>query len=276
MNLYILKIKRIVPLSVSLLWAATICYALLKWLFISQDIGLIKKEAWDIFIPLFLSLAIAFGVLGRRTRILPERHSSAVKYVLWITGTALLSLAQVYVSNKLAVTTHLHAIRGEEPVPLGRYYELDSIGLDLSAMSCYTDSRVMSRRGGSKLVFHAYVATRFSNQRKVWYVKHFQKKIKYTFATEEEVQIVYLDFVDHYTSELSQYDFGAQHRFERVAASDERDGYLSAVERALGGVAIDLARLGRFNLVCRHHFGREPYGAYRGPGNWCFTGSGSL
>lgn len=234
MNSYLFKIKQIIPYCIIILVAASLIYGLLRWLlsFVSE-LEFIKEEAWDLFLPMILCAVIYWTLLRKRFWIIATKEFTkmdfrdALQMVTAIALVIMMGLSQSYVFHRFAKKQHVETFDQISKDNTVRYYEINSFDLEINRSGYYIENRSMPKRSGSDLNFTFYAVFPFSGDNNSWYGLRFTKTI--SRSSDSKTQREYGKFITYCNDQIENYKFHHHHLFERIAASDDKDGFLRAI-----------------------------------------------
>jgi rhomboid protease GluP len=237
MDNYLIKIRHIVPMFL-LIAVGTITTTLtFRWVFtINSEILPIKEDVFNIWLPLILPWIPMTIWLRPKVRILKFKKGDApmlLQFIAWVTMFAAMMVANEYLttaSGKLTSVQSVDKLNTQD----SRYLSIETINLDTIYGSANTEFRA-SGKYNQYLNFDSYFVYPFkvnnsNNQFKYWYGVKYKKQIGNKLEPEEKERL-YQEFFSKSIKDFQSYNFSAADYYELLPHSDDRDGFLKAVDR---------------------------------------------
>lgn len=242
MSSELFKIKHIVPLISVVLLAAAVGVGLLRWILtFGLGVEVIKEDMLDVFIPATLAVVIVWLALRKCFRIIREDDSkradwrSLLQFITWGAMSAMMMLSQSYVMHRFSSLQRVDNIDQIGAHTPQRYYQIDKFSLRPFSMGSYVNNRTIGR-SRTDLRFTAYVVFPFAQSSNAWYALRYSTTIRY--GSDEQVDREFAVFLKDCDRKIAEHDFQRDHIFERVPPSDDRDGFLRAIEGQRDGTAV--------------------------------------
>lgn len=239
MDRYLFKIKHIILFCSAVLLTATVGFGLFRWLLtFGMEVSVIKKEVLGYVLPTIVSGVLFWNTLRKRFWIIEESKARQTNWrgllqsFTWMALYAMMMLSGDYVMHRFSTLQKVENVEQIKKHSPDLYYEIDDLTLQPHSMGSYVDSRTIPKRIGTDLRFTVYVVFPFTQSANVWYAISYSKTTRYT--SEDEVEKKYTAFLEYCNRKINKHDFQHNHIFERVTASDDRDGFLRAIERQSG------------------------------------------
>lgn len=210
-------------------------YYLFRWVF---DIKLgflpLKEDLLNFWIPFLLPWIPIFIWLRRRNRILKVKGSNDNGHFFYSIAMAIamavpILISQVYIEKSSFDLVSVSSVSEIKNHKDEKYFEIKSFRVKESASLSYMTSRTSGKHNES-LHFYLYQASSFQDSEYVWHGVKFSKKIS-NRINEDIKNSEYTNFSINSQKEFSTYDFQNARYFEKVGYSDDRDGYIRAIEK---------------------------------------------
>lgn len=241
MNSYFFKIKRIVLPGLGVLLATAAGYGLLVWVLV---FGLpavpVKKEVLQAYLPLLFGSLFFLFALSKRFRIIYENPFVQMSWrgwlqmLTWLAVLVVMILSYNYVHKRFAVLADVADVGQIDSRSATGYYRIADWSVQSGWMGNYAESRTIPKRSGSDVRFTVYVVFPFAESGNVWYAINYSKKVDR--GSDQRLQQEYAAFLKECDRQIARHDFARYPVFEKVPASDERDGFMRAIERVSGNV----------------------------------------
>lgn len=239
MNSYFFKIKRIVLPGLGVLLAAAAGYGLLVWVLL---FGLpavpVKKEVLQAYLPMVLGSLVFLFALSKRFRIIYENPSAQMGWrgwlqmLTWFAVLAVMILSYHYVHKRFAVLADVADAGQIDNRSVTGYYRIADWSVQTGRMGSYTENRTIPKRSGSDVRFTVYVVFPFAESGNAWYALDYSKTVGR--GSDQRLQQEYTDFLKECDRKIARHDFARYPVFEKVPPSDDRDGFLRAIEQTAG------------------------------------------
>jgi rhomboid protease GluP len=241
MNVYMTKIRHIMPVFLCVTIGTLVALALIRYFFgIQVELLDFKQEVWEFWIPLALPWIPITIWLRPRFRILIFRKKSDRKQFLfqmltWFTMAASLVMSQMYLTTASGTLQNVADIKELDKKDPTRYYQINSFQTLRSHGSSYADLRA-SGKHNQYLNIHIYFVCPIVNDTiatqpeslKYWYGVSFKKQISNRLSIDEKER-EYDAFYKESIQKMDGYAFNDLTYFERLPNTEDRDGYLKAV-----------------------------------------------
>jgi rhomboid protease GluP len=242
MKTYLKKLKHILPVFLGIVFISVAGLTLLRWILCIQFSVLnIREEIWNMWIPLIFPWIPITLWLRQRLRVLVfkndrEKGSLFFQFIAWLTLTAMLLISQEYLTT---ATGRLRAITNIDQInkyKKARYYSIQKFAVLPSFRGGFTDVRT-SGKYNEHLDFTTYFVVPIINDSlettkaipKNWYGIKFGRQISNRISDDKKEQ-AYEAFRKECLEKLKQYRYHDLDHFERTPASDDRVGFLKAIE----------------------------------------------
>lgn len=211
-------------------------YTFLIWLF-NDHFGLLnlKTDVINFWLPFLLPWFPVFYSLRRRIYMLDvagKRDNGHFLYqFIFAVSIAIPTLiAQDYVSKALYNLVNIDLPSHVEIDTREKYFKFQEFDVDKSKCWSHANFR-MTGKHNQNLNFYLFSVCPFYNTNNlVWYGIESRRQIS-NRKSEEEKDSAYRGFVSESLRKLEQYQFQNAEYFEKVAHSDELDGYMLAVTK---------------------------------------------
>jgi rhomboid protease GluP len=241
MNTYAIKFRHIMPVFLYVTLGTLAGLALVRYfLAIQVDLLDFKREVWEIWLPLALPWIPITMWLRPRFRILIFRKESDRKQFLfqmltWFTMGISLVISQKYLTTASGTIQNVADIIEMDKKDVTRYYQINSFQTLTAHGASYADVRA-SGKHNQYLDIHIYfvcpiVRDSMASQPapfKYWYGTSFKKQISNRLSLDEK-ESEYDAFYKDCLEKMNHYAFHDVTYFERLANTEDRDGYLKAV-----------------------------------------------
>ena len=241
MNSYLFKIKRIVLPGLAVLPATAAGYGLLVWVLVFGFPALpVKKEVLQAYLPLLLGSLVFLFAMSTRFRIIYENPTVQMgwrgwlRMLTWFAVLAVMILSYHYVHKRFSVLADVADVSQIDSRSATGYYRIADLSVQPGWMGNYVENRTLPKRSGSDVRFSAYVVFPFAESGNVWYAVNYSKTVDR--GNDERLQHDYTAFLEECDRQIARHDFARYHVFEKVPPSDDRDGFVRAIERATGSV----------------------------------------
>lgn len=239
MKTYLLKLRVILPVFLTITFSTVFGLALVRWLFAIQvELLNFKEEVWHLWLPLIFPWIPITLWLRQKLRILSfkdnDRGRLFFQVIAWGTMVAATMVTQSYLTTatgKLATLASVDELADHK----ARYYQISSFQVATSLGGSYTDFRT-SGKSNNRLHFDVYFVFPIVKDASLqpvgsplyWYGIKYSEQVSNRLDDAEKEQR-YQTFYDQCVAKINKYDFHAQKHFIRTPNSDKRDNYLQAV-----------------------------------------------
>lgn len=209
-------------------------YNIVRWtLDIKYGILPLKEDVLGYWIPGVLPWIPILIWLRRRIRILNvsgKRNNGYFGYQFAMAAAIAIPIiiSQFYIEKISFSLNEFHSIEQVRELKKEKYFKIDSFEINRNSCLPYVTSRVLGRYK-DKLNFYLYLTCPFENTNSVWYGIEYKKNLS-NRDSEERKHSEYRIFLDKSTKEFDSYNFQNVKYFEKLAYSDERDGYIEAIK----------------------------------------------
>ena len=218
---------------------ATVGFGLFRWLLtFEMEVFAIKAEVFGYILPAILSGALFWIILRKRFGIIEERRARQVdlrgllQAATWLALYVMMMLSEGYVMHRFSTLQKVENVAQIKKHSPDLYYEIAEFTFQPHRMGSFVDSRTIPNRIGTEVRFTTYVVFPFDQGANVWYAMKYSETIKH--GLEDELKQRYTAFWESCNRKISEYNFQYNRVFERVTASDDRDGFLRAIEQQSG------------------------------------------
>lgn len=223
------------------LFGLVIVYTFLHWIFfIVLDVFPLKEIVGNFGIPLFLSALMAWIIIRPRLKALKlESNGGRLRdfysFMMWVMLSIPLIIAQEYIVTATGKITKLNSINEINAVASTKYYQINKYYADKSFTGRYSAFDVSGKYNQS-FNMHFYIVLplfekaedTLANNVLAWLGVKYSKTISNRLSQfEKERQ--YGAFIAETQKRFAEEELSGFAYFERVAYSDNRDGYLSAI-----------------------------------------------
>lgn len=234
MEHYSTKLKHIAPTFIIVAFGTTIAILLFRWVFtINSQILPIKEDIFNIWLPLILPWIPITIWLRPKLRILKFKNdngSMLFQMIAWGAMAGMMIASNGYLKTATGKLAEVQTI--DELKDNARYLTIEEIELNRDLGSAHTEFRT-SGKYNQHLNFDSYFIYPFktSNQEnKYWYGVKFHKQIG-NKLTPEKKESLYQQFFEQSIKDFESYKFSEPTYFEVLPHSDDREGFLKAIER---------------------------------------------
>lgn len=235
-----LKLKQIYLPYIAILLGMVLGFSLLRWaLDIKLGILPLKEEMFTIYLPILLPWIPILIVLRKRLQLLrvnDKNHNGHFFYqfIIWISISLPMILAQHYLEK-----VSYSLIRVPEPRQVfahsrEKYFEIDQFQIEKHQRLPYVTART-SGRNNEYLTYYLFIACPFRDIPNLWYGVEFNEKFSNRISDSEKDK-TFNDFIQNAEKEFDTYNFHEVNHFKRLGLSDERDGYIAAIEEAFPNI----------------------------------------
>ena len=238
MDNYSVKFRHTVPTFLFVAFGTTIVTLTFRWVFtINSEILPIKEDVFHIWLPLILPWIPISVWLRPKLRILKFKKEGSdapmlFQFIAWGTMVAMMIVSNAYLktaSGSLEVINSIGQLLENDT----RYVSIEEVELDRQYGSAHTEFRA-SGKHNQYLNFDSYFVYPFSGGSKDnvqrWYGVKFHKQISNKIEPEEKEE-KYQAFFEQAVEDFESYDFNEADYLEILPHSDDRQGFLKAIER---------------------------------------------
>lgn len=268
MEIYIAKLKHILPTFFLIALSTIIGLSLFRWLFVFRySIIDIKEEFWDFYLPIVLPWIPLLIWLQPRLKVLTFKPRASIfqfqndnspdeeeanrsgrlsfLIIAWGTITASLLFSQNYFTTATGKLQQLSNIKEIDKVRKARYYKLTNfaVGPYFEGLCLYSSP---SGYHNKYLDFDAYCVTPILNNTsersttipKHWFGVTFHEQISNEISDEEKEE-KYQAFYAECIQKLNNYDFHSSDHFERIPTSYEKQKFIRAIQSGTNQTTVD-------------------------------------
>jgi rhomboid protease GluP len=235
MENYTTKFKHIAPTFIYVVFGTTIAALLFRWIFtINSEILPIKEDVFNIWLPLILPWLPMTIWLRPKLRIVKFKKGDAsmlFQIIAWGTMFGMMMTSNSYLKTSTGTLAEVQTIDGLESLE-ARYLKIENIKLDRELGSAHTEFRA-SGKYNQYLNFDSYFVYPFeisNNEYRYWYGVKFHKQIGNKLPNEKK-ESLYQQFFEQSIKDFESYKFSNPKYFEILAHSDDREGFIKAIER---------------------------------------------
>lgn len=154
------------------------------------------------------------------------------QFIAWITMAAMMIVSNAYLKTASGNLETLDAIDQLNQKDIPRYVSIQEVELDRQYGSAHTEFRASGKRN-QYLNFDSYFVYPFSKKSKnniqYWYGVKFHEQISNKIEPEEKEE-KYQVFLKQAVKDFESYDFNKASYLEILPHSDDRQGFLKAIE----------------------------------------------
>jgi rhomboid protease GluP len=240
MNAFLIKLRHILPRFLAITIGTVLIVAIARWLDIRFHILGIYEENWSLVIPFALpwipltiwfrkcNRILVFGKGGdnERPRLVPQLIAGFM-----MAGMLMYSEDYIVASSSRVAPLDSALVKGIKPD--ARYYPHDFFFADINFAGTSTNLEY-SGKNDQYIDYTIFYVAPINNYDtggipECWYGLKFEKRLSSNLPLEVSEKI--LDsFYDNCIENLSYYNFDSLTYFERVPDSDDKAGYLAAIE----------------------------------------------
>lgn len=209
-------------------------YSLLRWTFDIQ-LGIIplKEDLLNIWFPIAIPWIPVLIWMRRRIRILNVRGKQDNGYFLYqlvmvVAITCPLIVSQIYLEKASFELVSVSRVDEVAKHPSEKYFKVESFAVNQSARLPFATSRT-SGKNNEHLTFYLYLSSPFEQSEQLWYGVRYKKRISNRMGKSEK-NTAYQRFVVESEQKFDAYNFQAVQYFEQLGYSDDRDGFLEAID----------------------------------------------
>ena len=111
-----------------------------------------------------------------------------------------------------------------------KYFEIETFVVNRNHSLPYVTART-SGKNNQDLIFYLYLSCPFGNTSDLWYGVKYNKRIS-NFMSDSSKDSEYRHFANRSERDFRKYDFHQVKYFEKLGYSDDRDGFLQAINQA--------------------------------------------
>jgi rhomboid protease GluP len=239
MTPYTAKLRYLLPYFLIITLTTIFGTLAVRWLFtIAWPILDLKQEVWEIWLPIALPWIPILAVLRNKFKILSFENSNGpflFQILSWACMTLPMIISQLYfttASSDLRIITKLDEVHN---YTTDRFFDFKKFTVDTDQGGAHSSFRVKGRyndRLDIDVYFVFPIKDTIVQQNPAlayWYGIKYSKEISNKISDEEK-QTQYEKFYNESAAKLDSYPFYSLLYFERVANSDDRDGYFKAIE----------------------------------------------
>ena len=237
MKNYSTKFRHIVPTFLLVVIGTTVLTLIFRWFFtIHSEILPIKEDIFHIWLPIALPWIPITIWLRPKLRILKFKKAGSdapmlFQLITWIVMVAVLISSNIYLKTASGNLTEIDSIEALDGLET-RYVSLGEIKLNRQFGSAHTEFRT-SGKYNQYLNFNSYFVYPFeirSENAQYWYGVKFQEQISNKLEAAEKEE-KYKAFFEKAVKDFETYDFSKASYLEILPHSDDREGFLKAIER---------------------------------------------
>ena len=236
------KLQHIYLIFFVIVVATAAVVSLFRWVFIIHfELIQLKEEIFELWLPLILPWIPITIWLKPRLKVLrfskdSDNRRFFFQFIAWGAMFWVLIVSQLYIgkaSGKLLTLSSIEQISQNSKV---QYYKIDAFDVVLDQGGAHTEFRA-SGKYNQHLNFDTYfVCPVFTegdeNLDQYWYGVKFKKQISNKISIEEKEES-YNAFFEKCINDFENYDFKTLEYFERLPYSDDKAGFLKAIENRL-------------------------------------------
>ncbi|WP_204251671.1 hypothetical protein [Flavobacterium ginsenosidimutans] len=239
MQIYISKLKHILPIFLLISLSTIIGLLLIRWVFtIEFEIFDFKEKIWNFWLPVLLPWIPILIWLRPRFKILILKNDHLkffFQFLSAITITACLINSQEYLTTATGKLQKLSKITDIEKTEKSRYYKLTNFSVATNYGGTHT---AFSRSGrNNDLNFDIYFvvpifdrkSTNINDIPKYWYGVSFHEHTR-SRRSDYRNKNLYQEFYNYCLNNMKEYDFYSLDHFERTPTSDEKQNFIKAIE----------------------------------------------
>ena len=215
-------------------------YILFRWIFdIELGILPLKENLLNFWLPIILPWIPVLIWLRRRLRILNLRGKSDNGYFFYqIVMVAAMAIpiinSQDYITKNSYDLKEVYSAGEIQQWKDEKYFDISSFNLDKNAAVSYATARTSGRQN-QNLNLSLYVAVPFENYQSIWYGVKYRKRLDNN-ASQAIKNLEYRRFEKASETDFLNHNFYGAKYFEKIGYSDDKDGYLEAIQREYSGL----------------------------------------
>ncbi|MCB9252006.1 MAG: rhomboid family intramembrane serine protease [Flavobacteriales bacterium] len=217
-------------------------YALLRWV-LDLKLGVlpIKAELLNYWFPFLIPWIPILIWLRKRLRLIEiagRSDNGYFGYQLLISMAISIPciISQNYLEKASFALINLKNVNEVRKFENERYFRIADYKIEKEEVLPYFTSR-SSGRNNERVTFYLYYSCPFRDANDLWCGINFFKSLS-SRMKDDILQKEYRNFIENSENEFSLGAFGKVQYFERLAYSDDRDGYLNSVKRNKGSFAL--------------------------------------
>lgn len=215
------------------------CYTFLHWLlFIRFEVVSIKEDVLMLWLPMLLPWIPILIWLRRPLKLLTFKKDNArfgYQMVAWAAIIIPTMIAQSYLVTASGKLSSLNSINELQAKPKTKYYTLKQAYIDKSSAGIYTES-VVSGKHNEDLTFHIYIGLPIygtandtaDKAAAAWMGIEYRKTISNNQGDEKK-ESEYKAFAEASQKQFEDLDPSQYAYLDRLANSDEHDGFMKAI-----------------------------------------------
>lgn len=239
METYSTKFRHIVPTFLVVAFGTTLVTLAFRWVFtINSEILPIKEDVFHIWLPLILPWIPISIWLRPKLRILKFKKEGSdapmlFQFIAWGTMVAMMIVSNAYLKTASGSLEAIDTINQLTEESETRYVSIQKVELNRQFGSVHTEFRA-SGKNNQYLNFDSYFVYPFDggneNNIQYWYGVKFHEQISNRIEPEEKEK-KYQTFFEQAVKDFESYDFNEASYLEILPHSDDRQGFLKAIER---------------------------------------------
>ncbi|WP_225034798.1 rhomboid family intramembrane serine protease [Winogradskyella sp. SM1960] len=210
-------------------------YNIFRWtLDIKLGILPLKENLLNFWIPFALPCIPILIWLRRRIRILNVRGKTdngyfAYQFAMAVAIAVPLIISQHYIEKNSFDLNEIPSISKVKELKNEKYFKINSFDIDHNSSLPYVTART-SGRNNDNLNFYLYLACPFKETSSIWYGVEYKKNLS-NRINEQRKKSEYRTFLNTSEQEFKTYNFHDVEYFERLGYSDDRDGFIEAIQK---------------------------------------------
>ena len=211
-------------------------YNLLRWgLDVKLGVLPLKEDLLDFWIPFALPSIVVFAVMRRRICILSVSGSNDSGHFLYKFVMAMAIFLPLLISQNFIVANSfdLKQVQSTSEVvgmEKERCFEIESIKINEDTLATFATVRV-SGRLNENLNFYLYITQPFEQDNApIWHGVVYSKNLSNKISDDQK-QLHFQSFRSYSARKYLEYDFQGVSYFEKLSYSDDRDGFIRAIQQ---------------------------------------------
>jgi rhomboid protease GluP len=240
MHTYLLKVKHILPTFLIITLSSILGLVLIHWaVSIQFDLVDLPEEVWEIWLPIAIPcLAVLIWLRPRLWILTYQNNNGRFVFQLLAAGSlvAPMMITQSYLTTAAGKLENVATVEKIGTAKKARYYSIQQFHVVSDYGGAYTDVRATGRYNQYLALTTYFVypivtdtSRKMTQTNLYWHGVKFEKQIS-NETNEQENEIQYEAFYQECLSKMDTFSFHSLAYFERVPKSDERAGFMKAIE----------------------------------------------
>ncbi|WP_298902212.1 rhomboid family intramembrane serine protease [uncultured Psychroserpens sp.] len=210
-------------------------YNIFRWtLDLKLGVLPLKDDVLNLWIPITLPWVSVLIWLRRRLRVLNIQGKNGsghfiYQLVMVMAMVVPMVMSQNYLEKNTFDLIEVGSVSEVKALKKEKYFKIETFKVDFNSSLPYITSR-SSGRNNEDLNFYLYLACPFESTTTVWYGVEYNKKVNNRISDQKK-DSEYRNFLTLSEDAFNTYNFQEVTYFEKLGYSDDRDGYLEAIEQ---------------------------------------------